>query len=351
MKKKHILLLMKNYSHSFHLGVVKYAGQHFFSVHHLSDFNSLQRYNKYDGIITFYISDQKLIEKLSGKSKIPIVHFGNRRASHSSVFLQPDDKAIGQKCGEYFVGRGFMHIGFYMSKKDHYLSNRINSFRSIVENSNRIFHIASNDNIATLLQNIPKPAAFMAANDSHALNLIEICRDNNIKVPEEIAILGAGNNTLLCSSAPIPISSLDTGHENWGYESIRWLDKLIAGEVVSKTTIKMPPGEIITRQSTDIMAIQHEKVLNALQLLNSKFKDSCLVPEDISEALGISRRRLDNVLKRDTGYTLHERLLKLRAAEAMRLQKQGDMKGYEIAEKSGFSSYLQMHRTLRSRKE
>lgn len=347
MDKKNILLLMPIYNYWFHLGVVKYAGQHDFSVSSFIGDITNENIQNREGVIIFYGDRKANYIRILKNCEIPTVHFGYKRFSKNEIIIHPDDEMIGEQGAEYLVKRGFRHIGFYMYENSLFLEKRKNSFRRLVEKHGREYYPILQDDIPDVIINIPKPAAIMALNDEVALSLIEACYNNNIKVPDEIAVLGAGNNPLICSAAPIPISSLHTGHENWGYESMRYLNKKINGEDFKNKNIKVPPGEIITRQSTDIMAIQNENVLNTLDFINENFTDSGLTIDDIARKIGISRRRLDKILKNSTGYTVYETLIRVRIKEANTQIKKARLKNYEVAEKAGFSSYLQMYRALK----
>lgn len=60
---------------------------------------------------------------------------------------------------------------------------------------------------------------------------------------------------------------------------------------------------------------------------------------DLSQELNVSCTHLNAKFKAETGYTFHDFLNYYRISKAVELQKQGDLKLYEIAELVGFSDY------------
>lgn len=51
------------------------------------------------------------------------------------------------------------------------------------------------------------------------LRVFQICKINNIKIPEEISLLGVENDELICNLSDPPISSIVTDVEKGGYEA------------------------------------------------------------------------------------------------------------------------------------
>jgi len=59
------------------------------------------------------------------------------------------------------------------------------------------------------LKSLPKPVGLWAVNDFAATRIIEACEHARIAVPEEIALLGTTNDTLLCNLLTPSLSSID----------------------------------------------------------------------------------------------------------------------------------------------
>jgi LacI family transcriptional regulator len=54
------------------------------------------------------------------------------------------------------------------------------------------------------LKSLSKPVGVMACNDDRSQHLLEACKIAGLQVPQDIAILGVGNDEMICSfSSPI----------------------------------------------------------------------------------------------------------------------------------------------------
>lgn len=62
--------------------------------------------------------------------------------------------------------------------------------------------------LLTWLKSLPQPTALMACDDNQGNRITEICKVNNIRVPDKIAILGVDNDEIICnlSDPPYPVS-------------------------------------------------------------------------------------------------------------------------------------------------
>ncbi|MCP6769080.1 substrate-binding domain-containing protein, partial [Klebsiella pneumoniae] len=83
-------------------------------------------------------------------------------------------------------------------------------------------------------------------------------------VPEEVAIVGAENYLLAPDALHTPISSVDTNLETLGYRGSQLLDKLIHGKPSPDRLIRVPAAGLITRKSSDILAVGHKGVASSL---------------------------------------------------------------------------------------
>jgi LacI family transcriptional regulator len=55
---------------------------------------------------------------------------------------------------------------------------------------------------------LPKPVGLFAVHDPSGRIAAEVCRDNGIQVPEQVAIVSADNDELICGLTHPPLSSV-----------------------------------------------------------------------------------------------------------------------------------------------
>ena len=91
-------------------------------------------------------------------------------------------------------------------------------------------------------------------------------------------------------------------------------------------------------QLPDFRKIQNKYAKRMLQFIQDHYAEHILLT-DLSQELNVSCTHLNAKFKAETGYTFHDFLNYYRINRAMELQKIGEFKLYEIAEKVGFSDY------------
>jgi len=177
-----------------------------------------------------------------------------------------DDRAIGRMAADYLLRRGFRHFAycgfgdlFYWSR------DRGRSFCQAVREAGYEAHyyecerrvLASRSSwvreqavLIDWLKSLPKPVGLMASNDDRSQYVVEACRIGGLHVPEQVAILGMGNDELICDLAMPRLSSIAVSSEKAGYEAAALLDKLMAGREVADHTVIGLPSHVVTRQST-----------------------------------------------------------------------------------------------------
>src|SRR5207248_10272556 len=110
--------------------------------------------------------------------------------------------------------------------------------------------------LAEWLSGLPKPVGIMATNDLMGQQLLEACQRLRIQVPEAVAVVGADNDEPICRIASPPLSSVIINDQQRGYEAAALLDQMMSGRPAPQEVIYVEPAGVMTRASTDIMAIE-----------------------------------------------------------------------------------------------
>ena len=197
------------------------------------------------------------------------------------------------------------------------------------------------------LQKLPKPNAVFAFNDCVAINLIEACREAGLSIPEDIAILGAGNS-LACETSPVPLSSVEWDWEDAGYKAATALGESINGISNTAESFEVRAKGIATRVSSDFTAVSDRRVARALTYIAEHYTNPLLSVTDVATAVGTSRRNLERCFRVETGYTIHEQISRSRMQEASRLLKtHARVRTAEVASLVGLAGAGTFSRTFR----
>jgi LacI family transcriptional regulator len=268
--------------------------------------------------------------------------------------VRVDNDAICKLAAEHFISRGYKFFAFYEWKDIPVNSLRHDAFKKqllregIPEGNIFVIKQSPSENIGDWethqsdtidqVNRLPRPLAVFAGQDNLGASLIEMCVRAGIHVPEEIAILGVDNTELICESSLVPLSSVRTRLTEVGYQAARQLDLLMKEEINNKVPpILVESNGIVSRQSTDILAVEHPAVATALRYIKQHYSESITI-EDIIEFTGLSKRGLEKAFERHLGRTPASELRRVRLDQAKRLLTETLDKIESIAFDCGYSN-------------
>src|SRR5690606_4461632 len=83
--------------------------------------------------------------------------------------------------------------------------------------------------LRALLEDLPRPCGVLAANDDLGATIVATCISMDLRVPEDIAVLGVDDDEVACEMSEVPLSSIAQPLYAIGYESARMLQRLLLG--------------------------------------------------------------------------------------------------------------------------
>jgi len=371
MRKKVILLVEKSRAVGRRIldGVVRYARTHdqwefyqqpqFYRQPTTSKSNWLKNI-KADGVIA-YILDTDTFNKTINYS-IPAVIFGIKEPILHPYTTDADNAAVGEMAAQYFLDKGFTNFAFCGFSDMYWSVERFNAFARHINIAGFIVREHQRPAAKFLrsskpgrkktinwLKALPKPTALLACNDDCAVDVVEACKSANIDIPDEIAILGVDNDELACELQTPSISSIFMDFKTAGYKAAELLDKMMAGKKIKKTAITISPLYVVTRRSTDILAIDEPIVARAVAFIH-KNTGNILQVSDIVSEVGISRRALELRFKKTLGRTVQQEIRRIRVNKAARMLLETNLSISNIALKLGYSDTSNISRYFKREK-
>ena len=191
--------------------------------------------------------------------------------------------------------------------------------------------------MANWILSLPRPVAVFACYDIKAQQILDVCREHRIKVPEELALLGVDNDELLCDLCTPPLSSVIPAAHKTGREAARLLNLMMNDEKVDGLAHLIEPIGIATRQSTDILAIDDPEVAAAMRFIRDH---SCtgINVHDVLAQLTLSRRVFERRFHEIVGRTPHQEITRRRVERIRRLLVETDLTLGQIARRTGFQN-------------
>jgi LacI family transcriptional regulator len=182
---------------------------------------------------------------------------------------------------------------------------------------------------------LPKPVGLMACNDIRGQQVINVCRDKGIIVPDEVAVIGVDNDEILCNLSDPPLTSVSPNAETIGYEAASLLDCMMSGKESFAETIYIKPLGIVTRRSTEVLAIEDKYIATVTRFIREHVCEGINV-EDLLKLAPLSRSMLERRFFKALGHSPKEEILRARLGEAKQLLAKTELPQADIAEKIGF---------------
>jgi LacI family transcriptional regulator len=356
MAKRHkqVLLALGWYDYRLHRGIEKYAIERQW---HLSANLTREKVIPWgwqgDGILAWLGVGDDLAEFVKSTAK-PTVDFSFRRPYLPFARVLEDHAHAAQLVADYFLSRGFTNFIFYSDEDNWSYAERGEGFARALHKAghnclwlrwNRAAEYRTGREqwsrkrswLAAQLKRAPKPVAVFAANDQHALDVLESCDLARLAVPEQVAIVGAENYLLAPDTMRVPLSSVDTNLEMLGYRGAALLDELMHGRQTPRHPLRIPAAGVITRQSSDLFAIKHQGTANSLRFIWQHFCEPIRV-KDLFRVAGVSQRALHKAFQEQIGRTPGEELQRLRIGRAKWLLADTDHKIEVLASMCGYQS-------------
>lgn len=321
-------------------GICDYADRHrqweFLPIRNPTD-----RYNgpAVDGVITEFARPEWLASLPQGAATVLVT--SSEHAPDLPVVLA-DNHAVGVMAANYFQSLGFGHLGFFGMGGHRYVTQRQQGLTDRADQLGLAVHNfpatdpAPAKTIYAWIESLPKPIGVLAAEDASAVALANHCRDLDVLVPENVAVLGVDDDPRLCRMSNPPISSIDHGARRIGFEAAQLLHRMLDGQPAPNEPILLPPVQVIPRQSTDTLAIEDPNVARAVRFIRDHIADG-ISPKDVIASMPVARRTLEAAFRRCLNRSIGQEIMRLRIEAVRKFLRETDLALPEICELTGFS--------------
>jgi LacI family transcriptional regulator len=255
-----------------------------------------------------------------------------------------DDDAFGATAAQHLLERGYAHFAF-LSGPFLWARRRQRGFERVLSGYRVSSFIAPEvrDMVTTLaeidawLRGLAKPVGIFACNDVFASQAVHAVLGLGLEVPEDAGVIGVDNDLALCCEAEVELTSITADPSLLGYRAAATLDGLMCGETPEAHVLMLPPGPVITRRSTDVIATTDDIYLGkALRFVRDRACDGIGV-DDVARAAALSRSALGQRFRKLLGRSIHDEIARVRVERAKRLLADTDLPIARIADHVGIS--------------
>ncbi len=337
------------------------------------------------GVIA-YIADRNLVDAAKQLS-VPLVDTAISEVDVAR-FVSLDNREVGRLAAESLTRLGMKHFGYCgvrgkrasEERGFHFAECLRRSGHALAHFSQRIAEGESHIGPLTAwLLSLQRPVGILTFDDKLGERVLTACHWANLAVPEQVAILGIGNDDLVSKLTWPSLSSINVPAERIGFEAAEILDHAMRGQriiegrrssrlvgsrkhyeyrapagrpgittyaTVNKTPQRhLRPTGISMRGTTAVLAVQDTTVESAARYIREHCGEAVGV-EHVARAVGVSRRTLDRRFVKALGRSVHEELAAVRMQNACVLLSEGRETVAVVASLCGFRTAASFSRAF-----
>lgn len=365
MKQRNVLLVIQPAYPERISGIARFARSHGW---HLTIVDRLARFPRGwrgDGALVTLRGNAKTNRFVRGlvRDGIPVVDLTFNHPEIKLPRVSGDHEAFGRLAREHFASLNFRHFAWFSTGWSHVHELRYNGFATPPHTGDRplrngvcplrwvleeILNPSEIDNwrlflkvIGKRIEKAEKPLALLTYDDADAAKVLSAALEAGLRVPEDVAIMGIGNDAVICENQAVPLSSVDHDLERNGYEGAALLAKLMSARRAPRAphpapcTKLIPPRGIVVRKSTDTLATDDPTVSAALREIARRLPTVFGVAE-IADALKVPRTRLDRLFAEKFSRSVGKEIVRQRIERAKKLLAATDKPMKEIAALCGY---------------
>ena len=267
--------------------------------------------------------------------------------------LRNDELAIGRAAAKLLRSKGSFRTYAFMPPEEraYWSVLRERGFRLELGKSKIIpikFRM-SETQLGAWLKSLPRPAAIFASYDMVAAKVIEACRAEKLRVPEQIAVVGVDNDEVVCNAMRPTLSSVHPNHVELARRAAAELDRLMHGRRMSaQNPILIPPIGVVERDSTRTVPPAGFIIREGLAFIR---KNACMGIDvkDVARHLGVSESLARLRFRTVHGRSMRDEILDARTLAAERLLRDTKDSLVYIARETGFASACHLSHHFKKR--
>lgn len=187
------------------------------------------------------------------------------------------------------------------------------------------------------LRALPRPCGIFTGTDAWGRVVARYARESGLRVPDDLALVGADNDVLECELISPPLSSVMIPWEEVGRNVATLLRLAFGGQPIGQRRVVISPIAVAARRSSRVLAIDDELVAGAVAWIRGH-ADRRLTVSMVARAVGGGRQRLERRFRRALDRTVQDEIRRAHVETARHWLATTQLGMAEVARRSGFTS-------------
>jgi len=321
---------------------------------------------KPDGVLA-RVTSRRMAKQLHSLG-VPIVDLLAENAAAHIPQIVCDDQEVVRRAVDHLLERGLKHFAFVGRRDTQFAQQRRRMFVEYVTLRQREMArppgmtkpaCASmmlpwesmpqlHFELADWLRALPKPLGVVACNDVWASQVLRVCSEYDMNVPDHVAVIGVDDDPVFCQMSNPALTSIGCNSHVIGYRAAAMLRGMITrGESPPPITF-VEPGIVRSRKSTDTIAISDQAVVAAVRYVRLHACEG-LSASAVAADLGVSRRTLERMFALHVGHSPAAAITRSKLERARDLLITTRMPLVDVARQAGFFHVETLHRLFKQR--
>jgi LacI family transcriptional regulator len=224
----------------------------------------LQLSRQVDALIVASVQESSEFFVALGQQRAPLVLVDRKPPSFAAHFVGLRDQDIGYVAAAHLAEMGCRKLAYLRGPRTAAADLRWSGYRAALSEFNIPFRpglvvdageMARNeyqrgyDTMCRLLEGRVKPDGVMCYSDLLALGVIDAALEKNLRVPEDVSVVGCGDLPSTRETR-VPLSSVNLSGEEVGRRTAKLVLRTLSGkEVAPDRNILLPPRMVVRRSS------------------------------------------------------------------------------------------------------
>lgn len=281
--------------------------------------------------------------------KIPTVLLDtNGRRTGRCFCVDHDSRRTAEAVADYYLRQGLEQFAFVGSVPRCFWSTaRAEGFASrlaehghgcaIYQPKNGMDWGLEQEHMRRWLLSLPRPCGIMAAMDLRAKQVLDTCRLAEIRVPDELMVIGVDNDETICENTLPPLSSALPDFERGGYMAAELLDRLMRKTQRRAVQLAYGLNRIVIRQSTQRFRVPNPVATAVLEFIRL---NACagITVKDVVKHVKVSRRLAELRFREACGHSILDEIRHCRLDRVCVLLRETNLPIGEIGKRCGYEN-------------
>jgi LacI family transcriptional regulator len=289
-------------------------------------------------------------ETIAAFAPAPLVSVMVDRSPARIASVCPDEEAVGALALEHLRAKGLRRVTTFRYDESAFAVARESAFVEQARSAGVQILTGWGDETYTQpertedakammnwLRALPKPCGVFTCTDGWGRTVARYAREARLRIPEDLALVGADNDTLECELISPPLSSVMIPWQELGRSAATLVRLALSKQPIAGRRVAVSPIAVAARRSSEVFAVEDSLVAEAIGWIRER-ADQRLTVTMVARAVGGGRQRLERRFRSALGRTVQEEIRRTHVEAARRHLEQTQASLAEVAKRSGFTN-------------